>query len=184
MERDACYYAKVVGGSYPAECSWDITDENEFSVASESALDSSPPFCIGNALIDCDAGSGYDIDAGACSPCPKGSYESSDNCYLCPSSTYSDAIGSVECTACPENTGSDPGSTRSNQCFPVTCFDVILYDSYGDGWDTSKLDLFDEDHTGIGEKYASFTLEIGSEAQFSWIHNKERKNTRRIEKAS
>ena len=79
---------------YTEECSWDITNEDEFLVASESELDSSPPFCI----VDCGTGSGYDIDAGTCSPCPKGSYSFSGNCYECPPNTYSNAIGSVECT--------------------------------------------------------------------------------------
>ena len=131
-KEDACYYAKMVGGEYPNDCSWEITNDDSEAVASESYLDSSPPFCL--AVEECDAGSGYDTSLGACSPCPKGSYEVVNFCYVCTSNTYSDAIGSVSCTNCPTNTISESGSTDSNQCVLTSSFNVKLMSTSGFGW--------------------------------------------------
>jgi len=148
----------VVDGNYPGEVYWEIIHAiNGVVVAAESSQDPSPPFCT----YVCDAGSGWDIDVGACKACPKGSYGISGNCHICPYNTYGDVIGSAQCTACPSNTISGPGSIGNEQCIPGICLEVILYDTYGDGWNGNKLRLFDENHPGEGEESASFTFSYG-----------------------
>lgn len=73
------------------------------------------------------------LAATACLPCPKGTFQdlryipfiSRRECSKCPTNTYSDREGTVQCPLCPLGTVSNPGSTTCSPCPPNTFRDGI-----------------------------------------------------------
>ena len=102
----------------------------------------------------CPAGFAYSESSGNCRPCPLGSYEIAGFCFVCPSNTFSNETGSVECTECVSDTVSSPGSSK---CFTGLCFDVTMMNSQGLGFEPYNLEVYktnDEDlHSAIEYRF-------------------------------
>jgi len=74
----------------------------------------------GQESVSCPAGE-WLVHGKTCAPCPMGTYEVSDTCQDCPLNTWSNTIGATSeaaCIQCFENTVSEPGSSRPQDCKP------------------------------------------------------------------
>jgi hypothetical protein len=69
----------------------------------------------------CPAGMYYDAAWYSCADCPRGGYQPVENtatsCISCPLDTYASVYGSIKCTLCPNNAGTDHiGSYMLTHC--------------------------------------------------------------------
>eukprot|EP00232_Nephroselmis_pyriformis_P021000 CAMPEP_0182867028 /NCGR_PEP_ID=MMETSP0034_2-20130328/8500_1 /TAXON_ID=156128 /ORGANISM="Nephroselmis pyriformis, Strain CCMP717" /LENGTH=1460 /DNA_ID=CAMNT_0024999361 /DNA_START=106 /DNA_END=4485 /DNA_ORIENTATION=+ len=64
------------------------------------------------------------LDSTSCSPCPKGMFApiGASECAFCPTATYQDTEGGVDCKPCGNHSTSQPGSEDVTDCMCVELF--------------------------------------------------------------